>query len=91
MLININHSFYSAIKTAIVCCNLTFRGSSLREHVGSFLRENIASLCYDNISKIQNGYTTALNAKIQHTTFATMNRTLTHRETVDYVQDKIPA
>jgi hypothetical protein len=90
MLVNINHSFYTAVKTAIICCNLNLKGSSLREHVGGFLRENIAALCYNNISNLQNGHPISSNTKTQHTIFASINRTLSCREVLAYVQDKIP-
>lgn len=91
MLININSNFYAAIKTAIICCNLNFKGSNLRERIGMFLRENISALCYDDMSNIQNGNPLPLNTKTQHTIFASINRTMPGREVFAYVQDKIPA
>lgn len=88
-LINISNSFYNAVKTAIVCCNLTFKGNVLREHVGSFLRENIEALCYTDISNIEHGNPISADIKTQHKIFAAMNRTLSCREVSNYVQDKI--
>jgi hypothetical protein len=90
-LININHNFYTTIKTAIICCNLNFKGNNLRENVGMFLRENISALCYDDISNTQNGRLLSFNTKTQHTLFASINRTISSREVFAYVQDKIPA
>lgn len=90
MLININHVFYTAIKTAIVCC-MNFKGNSLRENVGMFLRENIAGLCYDDISNTQHGRPLSSNVRTHHTIFASINRTMPGREVLAYVQDKISA
>lgn len=91
MLIDINHTFYTAVKTSIICCGLGFKGNSLRERVGIFLRENISGICYDDISNTQNGNPLSLNTKTHHTIFASINRTIPEREVWTYVQNKIPA
>lgn len=90
LLISIGHSFYTSVKTAIICCNLNLKGSSLRENMGEFLRENISVMCYNNISKIQNGYSISNNTKTQHSIFASIGRMISRREIATYVQDKIP-
>ena len=90
VLIDISHSFYTAVKTAIICCDLHLRGSTLRERVGMFLKESIGALCYNNITHLQDGQAMPTNINTQHTIFAAINRTLPEREVTDYVQNKLP-